>query len=68
MKKLGNIKQILSAYDVVFTSGAESGKNCVLVYTDKGDFVFTPPIPSKSEHDEKTEVIKLTRMDFQNVE
>ncbi len=40
MKKLGNIKQILSAYDVVFTSGAESGKNCVLVHTDNLEVLF----------------------------
>ena len=33
MKKLGNIKQIVSAYDVVFLNGAESGKNCILVHT-----------------------------------
>lgn len=46
----------------------KSVKRCILQDKEfeiaKGDFVFTPPIPSKSEHDEKTEVIKLTPYGF----
>lgn len=40
MKKLGNIKQIVSAYDVVFLNGAESGKNCILVHTGELEVLF----------------------------
>lgn len=46
----------------------KSVKRCILQDKEfeiaKGDFVFTPPIPAKSEHDEKTEVIKLTPYGF----
>ena len=39
-KKLGNIKQIYSAYDIEFKSGAENGKNCILVTAGKTEVLF----------------------------
>lgn len=39
-RKLGNVKQCFSAYDIEFKSGAESGKNCVLVTAGKLEALF----------------------------
>ncbi len=40
MKKLGNIKQIVSAYDIVFSSGGEYGKNCILAHIGEIEVLF----------------------------
>lgn len=40
IKKLGNIKQVISAYDIVFDGGRESGKECVLVHVGKMEVLF----------------------------
>mgnify|MGYP004517806327 CR=1 FL=1 len=39
-RKLGNIKQCLGSFDIEFKSGAESGKNCVLVQAGKLEVLF----------------------------
>ena len=39
-RKLGNVKQCFSAYDIQFKGGAENGKNCVLVTAGKLEALF----------------------------
>jgi len=39
-RKLGNVKQCFSAYDIEFKGGAEDGKNCVLVTAGKLEALF----------------------------
>lgn len=39
-KKLGNIKQLYSAFDIELKSGAESGKNCILATAGKTEVLF----------------------------
>ena len=39
-RKLGNVKQCFSAYDIQFKGGAEDGKNCVLVTAGKLEALF----------------------------
>ncbi len=39
-RKLGNVKQIINAYEIEFSSGAEKGKNCILVNNGKLEVLF----------------------------
>ncbi len=39
-RKLGNSKQIINAYKLVFTAGAEKGKNCILVNNGSLEVLF----------------------------
>lgn len=39
-RKLGNLKQLYSAFDIELKSGAESGKNCILATAGKTEVLF----------------------------